>query len=109
MTEPVAVHPVAVGQLIEQFALFCADGLDFFSGNPGINKPTFTDHILRNQCPGADNGIWLNNSMIHYNGPHSDQDMILKGASVHDGPVTNADKIPDLRPDLSISILNESQ
>lgn len=48
-----------------------------------INTASFTNHILRNQRPGGNNGIAVDHRLVHYNCSHPDQYIIVDGAPVN--------------------------
>src|SRR5690606_24740829 len=71
--------------------LLTCQRFNFLCWNAGIKIARFTVHIFKYHCTGGDNNIRFDNSTIHYNGTHPDQDVIMDHTTVNDSIMPNID------------------
>src|SRR5690606_38111272 len=61
------------------------DILDFFGWNTSVNTASFHSGILRDNGTCRDDAIALHDTIVHNDTAHSNQHIIMDGATVHNG------------------------
>ena len=88
--EPFGVTHIVIGYPIDlTFNLFLRNILNFFGRDTGINGPGLADGSFQYYGPGSNDGIAVDHRVIHYNGSHTDEYIVMNLATMNNGIMAN--------------------
>lgn len=73
-----------------------ADFFHFFGWNTGVNTARFTNRAFQQHSPCSNDGIAVYDCIIHHNGTHPDQYIIMNSATMHNRIVANGNIVPNV-------------
>src|SRR6185369_15470153 len=90
LLKPPRIHQVVIGNAMYfAFEEFLIDVLHFFSGNTSPDRTGLYVRIFSEHSPRSNDAIAFDHAVVHYNGAHADQNVIVHRAAVHDGVVAD--------------------
>ena len=105
--KPVCVLDIIVGYAfdltLDQLRRYV---FDLFSRHTGINAAAFADGVFQYDRTRGDDGIGVHYRLVHHNGAHANEHLIVKGTPVYDRIVADGDAVSNGRPAFLIGSVN---
>ncbi len=94
--EPIGIFYIIIGDPLDLIMdQLLGDILDFFGRDPRIDAARFADHIFQHHGPGSNNRMAVHNGIVHDDRTHTDQYIVMQGAAMYNGMMSDRDFVPN--------------